>query len=283
MKHSNISLIKLVVSVIIVIGCNQKNTTAKYHLSNEGVVTVLNGRDQTDSLKYTCDSCKELLKSKKLFDTIISISTLEAKDRLKNKLSFKPMSVSLKIVRRNFVSYASGGVIDSLLFVIAEYKCIGKNGYGVEGDVESHSLIYVVNDEVKDLSGKLKKEPLQLISGGKGVDRQLYLFGDDGSVTIQPTKLSGEIHLIVSTDEHCVEDARLTIYFDDGEKFSINSWNDFNCKSTSYFKLKPSEIETFRNKPIASVVFSEDETIICRVAENDRDYFIQTIGLFRGL
>ena len=283
MKRLPFSFMMLWMSSILVFACSSgAKKSSKELLSNSGVVTVLNGREEIDSLKYTCDSCKENLKSKKLFDTIISIATLEAKDRLKNKLSFRPMSIKLKVIKQKSVYYASGNMIDSLYLVVAEYKCIGKNRYGVEGDVESHSLIYVINDEVKDLQGKLRKEPLELISDGKSVNRQLYLYSDGGSISIQPTKLRGEIHLIIISDESCVDDARLTIYFEDGEKFIVNSWNDFNCKSTSYFRLKNPEIEMLRNKPIASVVYSEDETLVCMVVENDRDYFVQAIGLFRG-
>ena len=192
------------------------------------------------------------------------------------------MSVDLTIIKRDSAFYANGQRIDSLVLVLAKYKCIGKNGYGVEDEVESSSLIYLDGRDIKDLSGKLKKTPLELASSGRSVDRSFSLYDDDGSIIIQPSKISGEIHLIVTTNESCVEGSRLTIYFQNNENFSCKSWNDFNCKSTSYFKLTPAQIELLRNNPVMLVSFSEDETLVCSVPGNERDYFIQAISLFRG-
>lgn len=264
---------------LIIVGCNS-SANKKKHFSNNGVTTILNGKNETDSLKYTCDSCYEILKDKTVFDTIIFIASAEAKERLKNKLSFRPISVDLILLRQDSTYYTSGKRIDSLVAVIASYKCIGKNGYGVEDEVENSSVIYLINNEVTNLEGKIKKEPLALGNNGS-VSRNLSLYGDDGSIIIQPVKINGTIHLIVTTDESCVEDTRLRIGFSEDDEIALNSWNDFNCKNTSYFRLNNSYLDKLKSNPILYVTFSGDDFIICHVPENQKDYFIQYASLLR--
>lgn len=266
-------------SVLIIVGCNSI-TNSKKKFTNNGVTTVINGRNAIDSLRYTCDSCSEILNDKSVFDTVIFIASAEAKGILKNKLSFRPISVDLTVIRQDSVYYTSGKRIDSLVAVLAKYKCIGKNGYGVEDEVESTSVIYLINNNVTNLDGKIKKDPLTLQSSGV-VSRNLTLYGDDGSITIQPVKNNGNIHLIVTTDESCVENARLTITFNDDDKITITSWNKFNCNSTSYFQLNSSHLELLKAKPIHYVTFSEDDLVFCSVPENQKDYFVQYVSLIK--
>ena len=274
------TLLKLI-PFLILIGCKGL-TNSKPKISNNGVTTVLNGKNEIDSLKFSCDSCYEILQDKSVFDTIIIIATNEAKNMLRNKLSFKPISVNLTIIRQDSVYYTTGKPIDSLVAVIAKYKCIGKNAYGVEDEVESTSLTYLINNRVTNLDGKIKKKPLSL--GEKGtVSRNLSLYADDGgSMVIQPVKLNDGIHLIVTTDKSCVEDSRLNITFIDDEEISAKSWNKFNCNSTSYFRLSLSNLEKLKTTPIKYVSFSEDELVFCSVPENEKDYFVQFVSLTNG-
>jgi len=274
------TLLKLI-PFLILIGCKGL-TNSKPKIANNGVTTVLNGKNEIDSLKFSCDSCYEILQDKSVFDTIIIIATNEAKNMLRNKLSFKPISVNLTIIRQDSVYYTTGKPIDSLVAVIAKYKCIGKNAYGVEDEVESTSLTYLINNRVSNLDGKIKKKPLSL--GEKGtVSRNLSLYADDGgSMVIQPVKLNDGIHLIVTTDKSCVEDSRLNITFIDDEEISAKSWNKFNCNSTSYFRLSLSNLEKLKTTPIKYVSFSEDELVFCSVPENEKDYFVQFVSLTNG-
>jgi len=269
-------LLFILLSILIIVSCNNI-TNSKKKFANNGITTVLNGRDQIDSLKYTCDSCYEIIKDKSVFDTIITIASKEAKAILKNKLSFKPLSVDISVFRKDSLFFTSGKKIDSLVVVLAKYKCIGKNGYGVEDEVESTSLIYLINNKVTNLVGKIIKDSLFL--SGDNVSRDLNLYDDNGTITIQPIKLNGVVHLIVTTDESCVEDARLKIGFSDNTQIIVDSWNKFNCDNTSYFKLSFSNVALLQNKPISFVTFSEDNYIFCSVPENDKDYFIQYTSL----
>jgi hypothetical protein len=258
-----------------VVGCSVISSNDKF--PNKGVVAIPNGKDEMDSLKYSCDSCYEILKSQSVLDTVINIASSEAKEILRNKLSFRPHSVDIKVWRRDSLFYTNGKRIDSLVVVLAQYNCIGKNAYGVEDEVESTSLIYLINNKVVNLTGKIRKDSLSIISGV--VSRILALNDDDGSIKIQPTLSHGRVHLIVTTDESCVEDARLDIGLADGTSVSSTSWNKFNCKGTSYFELTQAEVESLGKTPIASVSFSEDNHLYCTVPENEKDYFIQYMRL----
>lgn len=263
--------------VLIIAACN---SISEPKFSNNGVVTVLNGRNEVDSLSYKCDSCYEILKDKKVFDTLISIATSDAKAVLRNKLSFLPISVDLKVIPQDSLYYTSGEKIDSLVTVIANYKCIGKNGYGVEDEVESTSLIYLVNNKVVNLEGKIKMDTLSLQGDGV-VSRNLTVYTDDGKITIQPVKIRGDVHLIAVTDESCVEDARLKITFTDNEEMSMTSWNKFNCDNNSYFKITPAQLKSLESKPISFISFAEDDFLFCSVPENEKDYFIQFVKLVK--
>jgi len=265
--------------ILLLIGCNA-NSKSEKKISNKGTVTTLNGRGQTDTLRYSCDSCFEILKETSVFDTVISIASANAKERLNNKLSFRPISADIKVLRQDSLFYTSGKHIDSLVAVLTKYKCIGKNGYGVENEVESTSIVYLVNNRVTDLEGKIRKEPVTILAGGT-VSRNLNLYGDDGIITIQPADLNGVIHLIVTTNESCVENTRLRIGFSDKEEISVSSWNKFNCKSTSYFRLNTDHLELLKSKPIQSVSFSGNEFVFCLVPDNQKDYFMQYVQLIK--
>ncbi len=274
------TLLKIILFLNILSCNNLSNSKAKF--SNTGATLVLNGRNEVDSLKFSCDSCYEILQDKTVFDTIISVVTSDAKNTLRNKLSFKPISVDLTIIRQDSVYYTSGKPIDSLVAVIAKYKCIGKNAYGVENEVESTSLTYLINKKVANLEGKIKKSPLSLAKKGI-VSRNLLLYTDDGTtMTIQPVILNDGIHLIVTTDQSCVEDSKLNITLANDEEISIKSWNKFNCNSTSYFRISPSSSEKLMTNPIKYISFSDDNLVFCSIPENEKDYFVQFVSLAKG-
>lgn len=274
---------KRIMSAFIILllgsGCSGLSSS-KTKFNNDGVTSVLNGRNEIDSLEYSCDSCYEILQDRAVLDTIISVATSEAKARLRNKLSFRPLSLRMYVAREDSLYYVSGNKIDSLVSVVAEYKCIGKNGYGVENEVESTSIIYLVNNKIVDLIGKIRRPPLAFREKGV-VSRKLSLFDDDGELIIQPVDLNGSIHLIVTTDETCVEDARLTISTKDDNEITLKSWNKFNCDNTSYFRLTKSQLEILNSSTIKYISFSEDKLIFCAVPENDQDYFIQYTRLLK--
>lgn len=73
----------------------------------------------------------------------------------------------------------------------------------------------------------------------------------------------------------CNESNELIIMFDDDTKFTITSWNKFNCKGNGYFDLSDSEVEELSTKPIKKIRFKNGnsyESVTNTPSRND--YFI---------
>lgn len=74
----------------------------------------------------------------------------------------------------------------------------------------------------------------------------------------------------------CTEHDKLLFLFEDDTKLSLVSWNDFNCKGTSYFDLYGKEFENL-NKKIKAIRFENGrsgESYTHFVKSEDVDYFI---------
>lgn len=74
----------------------------------------------------------------------------------------------------------------------------------------------------------------------------------------------------------CNEKDKLLFLFEDDTKLSLVSWNDFNCKGTSYFDLYGKEFENL-NKKIKAIRFENGrsgESYTHFIKLEDADYFI---------
>ena len=75
--------------------------------------------------------------------------------------------------------------------------------------------------------------------------------------------------------ESCNENNTLIILFDNGEKFTLNSWNKFNCKGNAYFTLSKSNIELLNSNPISKVRITNGKSYKSYTAEIEyKNYFI---------
>jgi hypothetical protein len=275
-------IVYVILIVLGIAGCSSQGSTKKKPWTNNGIAVVMNGMDKPDSLKYECDSCVAFFVDKKILDTIIAMSTKDARESLKNELSFRPISLKIEVFKRDSAYYYDGTKVDSLLIVITDYKCIGKNAYGVEGDVNSPGIYYLIGGRPVDISSRLRKSPLAIVDAGGGtrvVSRTLDIYDDDGSFKIQPSNSSGQINIILTSSQSCVEDASLYITFEGEKKLRLESWNDFNCKGNNYFRLKESDISILAKKPIFYISFIEGESVSGIVPQNERDYFMQYFSL----
>ena len=248
-------------------------------VKDTSTVLVLNGKNKLDTANYTCLNCAKYLNDTGVFHTVIAEASMQAKQSLKNPLSFIPISMDIIVGKADSLFYVTGKKVDSCFTIVVDYKCIGKNAYGTENEVNTSSLIYLVNNKITDLNGKLKKEALAFTNEGY-INRSLHLYDNSESLTLQPVKSGGSIYLAVTSSESCVDKgARLSITFDNDEKITMTSWNDFNCKSNSYYTLKASDLEKLKANKIKYVSFSDSETIFCSVPENNNDYLIQFANL----
>lgn len=76
----------------------------------------------------------------------------------------------------------------------------------------------------------------------------------------------------------CNENDEIIILFENGEKITKKSWNDFNCEGNSYFNLTKDEIELLRTVPLSKIKVTNGRTYDSfteEVKEKDRRYFIQ--------
>lgn len=276
-----IKVLKIVTILLFLFSCN---AVMKPRLATTGVVNVVNGKGAVDTVRFSCDSCNALLSSKNLFDTIITVSSAYAKNTLKNTLSFIPRKIKIDLQKVDSLYYINGKKVDSCVIANIEYNAIGKNTYGTEMEVNSTQTLYIINNTITDLDGKLKKQNLKLTADGE-VNRRLLLFTDDNkSLAIQPLVNEGEVHLIVTSSIGCVDKGAIcTIHFDDGTEMKFSSWNKFNCQSLSYYKLPKIAEQKLVVQKVKYISFynngETDEVVFCKLPDNDKDYFIQYMNL----
>jgi hypothetical protein len=266
--------------VILLWSCG--NTLAP-KIKNSDVVTVSNGMDKPDTVRYTCDSCEKYIRTPEVLNKLIDQATKKAKESLNNPLSFIPRSIKMSITPEDSLYYYSTNKrIDSCLLINIEYKCIGKNAYGTEGEVISNSMIFLVGDSIRNnFIEEIRKKPLAFADKGKIVDRKLNLYDIDGegNFSILPT-ISKPFALIVKTSISCVDKgAKLHIMFDNKSEITLTNWNEFNCNGTAYFNLTSNIIEQLRTKKVRNISFYDDKQIFASVPQNDSEYLMQYVNL----
>lgn len=52
---------------------------------------------------------------------------------------------------------------------------------------------------------------------------------------------------------NCVEDNELIVLFTNGDKFTLKSWNDFNCKGNAYFYVTKGQREMLSTLPMKTI------------------------------
>ena len=77
----------------------------------------------------------------------------------------------------------------------------------------------------------------------------------------------------------CNENNTLIVLFENGEKFTLNSWNKFNCKGFAYFTLSKSNIKALSSNPISKVRITNGKSYKSYTAEVEyKNYFIELYG-----
>lgn len=75
--------------------------------------------------------------------------------------------------------------------------------------------------------------------------------------------------------ESCNENNTLIILFENGEKFTLNSWNKFNCKGNAYFSLSKNQIELLKVSPISKVRITNGRSLKSYTSEIEyKSYFV---------
>lgn len=76
--------------------------------------------------------------------------------------------------------------------------------------------------------------------------------------------------------ESCNEDNTIIFLFENGKKFSLESFNKFNCKGTAYFRLSESNIKLLKTLPISKVRIKNGRSLKNYTSEiKYKTYFIE--------
>lgn len=73
----------------------------------------------------------------------------------------------------------------------------------------------------------------------------------------------------------CYENNKLTMLFENGEKFTIGSWNKFNCDGDVYFDVPNKNWELLKSQKLMKMRFENGRTYDSLTGEvDDKEHFI---------
>jgi len=73
----------------------------------------------------------------------------------------------------------------------------------------------------------------------------------------------------------CYENNKLTMLFENGEKFTIVSWNKFNCDGDVYFEISNKNWELLKSQKLMKMRFENGRTYDSLTGEvDDQEHFI---------
>lgn len=274
MRQLSIALVAI--ALFVFSNCTKKVDNS---VKNTGTVTVLNGKGQNDTINYTCINCEELL-DKSSFEKIVTTSTEETRKLMKFPRSFIPLKMDIIMGKKDSIfHYETNEKIDGIYQVVTKYSYAAQNAYGTEAEGETYVSFYTDTiGNVKKIENLIKRSPLQL--EGDGLSRELAVYGNDGDyVRVAVYKK----YLTVYSSLSCVDKgATLTIQFDNDEKISLTSWNDFNCDGLSMFYwFNKKQVELLKTNKLKYIsIYSRGESSFCSVPENEQDYLMQLVNLY---
>ena len=76
----------------------------------------------------------------------------------------------------------------------------------------------------------------------------------------------------------CLENVKIYFLFEDGSKFNITSWNDFNCKNNAWFNLSQKHKNQLSAKTLRKIKIQNgynSEFITYELSEEDKTYFVE--------
>lgn len=260
---------------------NSNTTEQEEKVLNSGEISVKNGKDEVDTISFTCVGCSENLTMSQ-FNKIVNESMDLTKNTLKYPLSFIPKQLEITIIKEDSLyMYDNGKKLENTLTVISQSKYIAKNGYGNELEGDGLVSFNLVNGEVKDISNDIKLEDLKFDE--KYINRRLTGTHKYDFIRVTPTKSKS---LIVESSLSCVDEgAKFTITLNDKEETEIElggSYNDFNCDGLTYFNwFKSSQIEKLKSINIKYLyIYSRGESVMVQVPKNQSDYFKQLFNIY---
>jgi hypothetical protein len=78
----------------------------------------------------------------------------------------------------------------------------------------------------------------------------------------------------------CYENNKVTFLFENGEKFTLTSWNKFNCEGDCYFEMTDSNWDLMKSQKVTKVRFENGRSYESLTGEVEtKDYFIKLNAL----
>jgi hypothetical protein len=108
------------------------------------------------------------------------------------------------------------------------------------------AFMYYFEDEMSDLTYYVPNREMTVTNEErtKGVKFSTHV-STDGDFLFLTAELIGL--------GNCCEDNKLIILFEDGSKFDLVSWNDFDCEGAAYFNVTSAQKNKLANIPIKTV------------------------------
>jgi hypothetical protein len=273
--RKGISLIMLL--MIFVSSCSSNNNTEK--VEDQGKVIVKNGKNENDTITFSCVGCTKHIKEYSVFKKIVEEAGNKTKSALHFPLSFNPEKLDLTIIKQDSMYYFDNNKkIENLLFIISDYKYVAKNSYGNELEGSQLNSFYVKDNNVVELEDKIKLEDLR--------------FNDEINRTFSSVRNNEEFiefiplkdkSIIVKSSLNCVDEGTNFMFILENEKeINLYSWNDFNCEGNSYFEwFNKEQIESLKLSRIKYMYINSDgESVMVNVPKNQSDYMQQLLNLF---
>jgi hypothetical protein len=276
-KIKSLLLMTLLMSVFIS-SCKDGNEEEGEKVTNSGKTVAENGQGKKDSIDFDCIGCEENIKDVDLFNDIIEEATKLTREGLNYPLSFMPKSISLSVAKEDSLYYFDNNKkIENVLSVFAEYKYIGKNGYGNELEGDALKTFYVKDNRVTNLEDEIRLEKLRF---DDYINRTLDGSRNGEFIELTPTK---DKSIILKTSLTCLEEgAELTLTLENDQEIKMNNWNDFNCEGLGYFRwFNKASIEKIKNSRLKYLIISSGgDIVLVRVSKNNSDYLQQLIALY---
>jgi len=139
---------------------------------------------------------------------------------------------------------------------------------------------YKVDVEVDDMSETTSYLPERVIlseDGVKGLMIQPLIDKERGKMVSK--------HLIVlhfDIGSGCVENSKLIILFEDGQKVNMTAWNSFNCEDTNYFRFDLTKYSS----PIDKIKFTHGrdyDSFTYTLSDKESRYFIEINNAMQSL
>ncbi len=283
MKKATEAFISALIITICLYSCKNHpgaNGADGSKLKDTGTVVVKNGKGENDTINYTCTGCMVNIKDTNSFNPIVKELTNDTRNALNFPLTFVPKSIDLTVVKQDSsYNYQTNKKIEGLSLLTGSYSYVAKNAYGTEIEGKRNLTKFLISGVIVDEEDQIKLDSLKF-DGSDLINRELLAVRSDGEfISFLPLKNKT---FDVRSSLSCVDKGTsFTITLDNDEEISLQSWNDFNCKGTSYYDaFSPAQFKKLSEHKIKTISVYYEKTIVCMVPDNCKDYFMQLTKLY---